>query len=353
MVPYSHPLQMNTALQKHLADWTLTSGVSIKLKTINVDAKIEDQVYLDTIQSMCRDSSHDFDLVLLDDAFVTHFESCLIDLWSFNFKFGEGIPNGFITPALTRSNKLLGLPFRTQLGFLAFNADLLDIHGFSTQNGPKNLQQLGDLMTSIIENEKAIDHFNLAGFAAGFRNNSDDIVAFASMLNHGINGSIIDADSGIPIVYSDDYALVLGLFMEWSASGILAQDFLSNTPEIALSMFLAGKSIFFLASPENIASILSAEFKTSTFPIPMYTTHVPYGVANLHAEYLVVNSKSLNTGASIRVLEWMSSPDFQRKMLVTPSISVDMQGSPVYSSFLYGTLFYIDLRATNMFQFCY
>lgn len=64
------------------------------------------------------------------------------------------------------------------------------------------MSQLEKITTRILENEHASDNYALAGIIASFLD-PEDLMAFVSELNHGINGSLINRYTAEPIVYSD------------------------------------------------------------------------------------------------------------------------------------------------------
>jgi maltose-binding protein MalE len=56
-------------------------------------------------------------------------------------------------------DKLLALPVATYYGFLLFNAKYLSAHSFSLTSAPKTMSELGEMMSTIMENEKAMEHY--------------------------------------------------------------------------------------------------------------------------------------------------------------------------------------------------
>lgn len=166
-------------------------------------------------------------------------------------------------------------------------------------------------MNIVLENERAMDNFILEGLTSSFIG-AQDLITWASELNHGVNGSLIDKITIVPIVYSDHFAEVLSVVSGWLGSGVMhIDDFTSYDSQRAMDSWLAGKSIFLRATPSMLAQAKNAAFEYGTFPMPLYTSQPQYGVSAIQGYYVGVNGFSKKQAAAVKTLEYLTSLDYQ------------------------------------------
>jgi hypothetical protein len=145
------------------------------------------------------------------------------------------------------------------------------------------------------------------------------VVSWAAEMNHGVNGSLVDKNTGMPIVYSDHFAEVLSLVSAWIGNGFLKNEFDKGdvkSVDVALERWLQGKSIFLRAYPSILPQIAASGKEYQIWPHPLFTFQSMYGVSSLRGKFLAINPRSSKLELSYKVLEYLTGINYQRKVVL-------------------------------------
>lgn len=216
-----------------------------------------------------------------------------------------------------------------------FNPRYLTNHGFSTTQAPQTMLELTAMMTSIVQNERNVENWPLQGFTGDF-SDPQELILWASELNHGVNGSLIDSVSGLPIVYSDKFAEVVSMISGWLSNGLFDSSAIDdNDPSGQYQIWKRGDRVFIRASPEIIKSAVRDDAPFGMFPWPLYSKSAPYGVGTLEGAYISANRYSKQQSLSVRALEYLTSIDYQKQVSF---LTIRDGYLPTYPSLLLGKI---------------
>jgi hypothetical protein len=211
----------------------------------------------------------------------------------------------------------------------------LENAGFDTGAPAGSLNALANLVGSVVSDQKALENYGVKGLVGSWIA-QQDLVSFASELNYGVNGSIIDTATSVPIVYSDDFAGVLSsLITAWLDTGLIASsDLLGMDSDAAFNAWAAGNAVVLRATDASVlAKADKAGIAYTTWPLPRATPSKKVGVAALKGYYLAVNARSPVLDAAVKAVEFLTSLPMQRYVLVNGLLPI----APAYPSLLSGT----------------
>ena len=93
-------------LRQYQSIWAISNDVNLVYDTVDTNS----ETYHANLLQSCTNSASDYDLFLIDTTQTRVFENCLVDLFSWNDKFGKNMERSTIENAVVR-DKLLSLPF--------------------------------------------------------------------------------------------------------------------------------------------------------------------------------------------------------------------------------------------------
>jgi hypothetical protein len=68
--------------------------------------------------------------------------------------------------------------------------------------GPETMSKLSDIITAILQSERSSDRNDIEGLVASFKD-PQELMAWVSELDNGVNGSLINKFTMEPTVYKD------------------------------------------------------------------------------------------------------------------------------------------------------
>ncbi|KAI8908051.1 hypothetical protein EDD86DRAFT_247988 [Gorgonomyces haynaldii] len=259
-------------LMAYQQKWASQNNISLVYKYLD-----KSDSRTNPFQAMHFCDNTEADIIWVDAISTPLIEKCFVDLWAWDFSFGSA----------------------TWQTFLIYNTPYLTSHGYTEQETPKTMEDLGKMILDILEQERGAENYKLTGITSGFKG-LQEIVLWAAELNHGVDGSLVDKNTGVSIVYSDHFAEVLSLIADWLGQGVMDTADVTTLDETgAINKWMRREAVFLRGTPSSLQRLSGSQYPRGTWAMPLHDENSPYGVGGLGGYYAGVHSNSTNVADAV------------------------------------------------------
>ncbi|KAI9360429.1 hypothetical protein DFJ73DRAFT_81777 [Zopfochytrium polystomum] len=314
--------QEQAAISGLLQTFSNQSGISVSIDYAQAATAGE---YLADLSSRVNGNESIYDVYMIKQSWGSSFPSAFADLFKvapeINWQNQLSLMRSELTSLDLAGSALIAVPYWADFGGLFFRKDILTKYNIKA---PALWADIQSACETIRSNEP-----DLYCFATAF-SDQELIDSAAEWLASATNTPLI-ASGGVFNFQDPGFASILTVIRNWTQSGVISKDVLGLTEPQVYQLWIQGKVVFFQSRVSQFFQTLQSQQLTkdnfAILKIPgLSGTLTASTVGGFH---LAVNSKSKDQNSAAKVVQFMTSFDFQRNR--TSAVGVLPSYTALYS----------------------
>ncbi|KAI8851369.1 hypothetical protein BC829DRAFT_415359 [Chytridium lagenaria] len=283
--------------------------------TLVADA-VEDDAYVQRILKDCEAKTGDYDVVVLNTAFLGPLGDCFLDLSGWDRRNADGFVDR-ITWMNTVNERLVGLPLYSDYGVMFYNQEVLELANLDFP--PLSMDEFEETAMAAVEFLRMSEKANVKGLTTQLEGEALTI-ATAEWLYGQSRTSIVDIDGNVGLA-TNQAASILNRVFTWSEQGILDLEELEYPKagftqlEVSIDKFIEGKAVFMRHWSSAIQTLRQKNLPFKWGVGPVVGTRRGQGVGALSGASVGVYRYSKNPSAAVKTAFWLTSVEYQKALL--------------------------------------
>ncbi|KAJ3212726.1 hypothetical protein HDU67_003643 [Dinochytrium kinnereticum] len=295
---------------------TYDTTPAINISHSFVPDQLEDDAYVQKIRKDCDAKVGNYDVVLINSAFLGSLGDCFLDVSGWDRRNSDGFVDR-IWWMNTVDNRLVALPVSSDYGVMFYNQDILE--AAEQDFPPLSMDEFEESALEAIRILRMSEKADVIGLTSQLNGEALTIAAAEWLYGQG-RTSLIDIEGNVMIA-TNNAAKIIDRVASWSEKGIIDLQELEipkagmDQGEASMDRFINGKAIFMRHWSSSIKTLqaMNLPFKWGVGPI--VGTRRGQGAGAHSGVSVGVYRYSKNPSAAVKVAFWLSSVEYQKTLL--------------------------------------